>query len=74
VDLNDLCWCRRKWSGVPLLQSALQVLNYSHRYTLLAYTGRSSARPQIAAFARFGIEFIGAPGEGPGVRLWKKSR
>ena len=26
------------------------------------------------AFEEAGIEFIGAPGEGPGVRLWKKSK
>jgi transcriptional regulator with XRE-family HTH domain len=25
-------------------------------------------------FEEAGIEFIGAPGEGPGVRLWKKIR
>jgi DNA-binding XRE family transcriptional regulator len=25
-------------------------------------------------FEEAGIEFIGAPGEGPGVRLWKKSK
>jgi DNA-binding XRE family transcriptional regulator len=25
-------------------------------------------------FEEAGIEFIGAPGEGPGVRLWKKAK
>jgi transcriptional regulator with XRE-family HTH domain len=25
-------------------------------------------------FEEAGIEFIGAPGEGPGVRLWKRSK
>jgi len=26
------------------------------------------------AFEKAGIEFIGAPGEGPGVRLWRKGK
>lgn len=40
---------------------------------LIGGTVASLVRIQMA-FEKAGIEFIGAPGEGPGVRLWKKTK
>ena len=63
------------WSGTEVAQKSGVTRNTIHR--LESFDGVPPSRSQSLidlqkAFENAGIEFIGGPGDGPGVRLWRK--
>ena len=63
------------WSGDEAAQESGVTRNTIHR--LESFDGIPPSRSQSLidlqkAFEKAGIEFIGGPSDGPGVRFWKK--
>ena len=62
------------WSSEETAQKAgitRQTLHRLESFDDIPPSRTQSIRELRKAFEQAGVEFIGAPGEGPGVRLWK---
>jgi transcriptional regulator with XRE-family HTH domain len=63
------------WSQIELARKAdvaqMTIRRFEAKDGPVSGTVDSLVRVQVA-LQRAGIEFIGGPGDGPGVRLWKK--